>query len=61
MSTPGNDRTARKESDLALAEWLWVVRGGVAKAVILPDGSIKGMKLDGEGSLVEVWIRRPTK
>ena len=47
----------------ALAEWVWLVRGGVAKAVMLPDGTIKGMRFsdDGDGSLVEVWIKKPTK
>ena len=47
------------ELHLELAEWFWLVRGGVAKATILPDGSIKGMKLDDDGTLIEICIRKP--
>jgi hypothetical protein len=43
-----------------LTELLWMSGGGVARAVMLPDGSITGMRL-GDDSLIEVWIKKPTK
>jgi hypothetical protein len=49
------------ELDRELAEWVWMVRDGVAKATIQPDGTIKGMRLDGDGRLIEVCIKRPTQ
>ena len=55
-------RTAGK-SNPDLTEFLWMSGGGVAKARVQPDGSIKGLRFsdDGDGSLVEVWIKKPTK
>jgi hypothetical protein len=46
-----------------LIEWVWMVRGGIARAQVQADGTIKGVRFsdDGDGSLVEVWIKRPTK
>ena len=51
------------ESNPDLTEFLWMARGGVARAQVQADGTIKGVRFsdDGEGSLVEVWIKRPTK
>jgi hypothetical protein len=48
-------------ADADLATWVWLVRGGIAKATILPTGEIKGMKLDAEGKLVEIVIQRPNR
>jgi hypothetical protein len=46
-----------------MAEAFWMARGGVVKAQVQADGTIKGVRFsdDGDGSLVEVWIKRPTK
>jgi len=51
------------ESNPDLTEFLWVSGGGVARAQVQADGTIKGVRFsdDGDGSLVEVWIKKPTK
>jgi len=49
-------------SRAALADWVWIVRyGGIARAVMLPDGTIEGVKLGGDGELVEITIPRPPR
>jgi hypothetical protein len=48
-------------SRAALADWVWIVRyGGIARAVMLPGGTIEGVKLGGDGELVEITIPRPS-
>jgi hypothetical protein len=51
------------ESNPDLTEFLWMSGGGVASAQVQADGTIKGVRFsdDGDGSLVEVWIKKPTK
>ena len=51
------------ESNPDLTEFLWMARGGVARAQVQADGTIKRVRFsdDGDGSLVEVWIKKPTK
>ena len=44
-------------SRAALADWVWIVRyGGIARAVMLPGGTIEGVKLGGDGELVVITI-----
>ena len=53
-----NLRRARDHRDLVeLVDYLWLARCGVAKARIAADGSIKGVRLGDDGSLVEICIR----
>jgi hypothetical protein len=44
-------------------EFLWMSEGGVARAQVQADGTIKGVRFsdDGDGSLVEVLIKKPRK
>jgi hypothetical protein len=51
------------ESNSDPTEFLWMAKGGIARAQVQADGTIKGVRFsdDGDGSLVEVWIKRPTK
>ena len=53
-----NLRRARDDRDpVELVDYLWLARCGVAKARIAADGSIKGVRLGDDGSLVEICIR----
>jgi len=56
-------RTSEAANQERLAEILWMSGVGVARAQVQADGTIKGVRFsdDGDGSLVEVWIKRPTK
>jgi hypothetical protein len=51
------------ESNPGLTEFLWMSGGGVARARVQADGTIKGVRFsdNGDGSFVEVWIKKPTK
>jgi len=49
------------ELNADLTEVLWMSGGGVAPARVLPDGSIKGVRMDVDGTLVTICIRKPTK
>ena len=62
-SESGNLKRTAGESNPDLTEFRWMSGGGVARAQIQADGTIKGVRFsdDGDGSLVEVWIKRPTK
>jgi hypothetical protein len=56
------DRRLRRAGDPNpdLTEFLWMSGGGVAKAKVEVDGTIKGVRLK-EGELIEVVIRSPTR
>ena len=62
-SESGNLKRTAGKSNPDLTEFLWMSGGGVARAQVQADGTIKGMRFsdDGDGSLVEVWIKKPTK
>jgi hypothetical protein len=62
--TNGSDLNRRGDpSKPDLVEYLWMAKGGIARAQVQADGTIKGVRFsdDGDGSLIEVWIKKPTK
>ena len=62
-SESGDLKRTGGESNPDLTEFLWISGGGVARGQVQADGTIKGVRFsdDGDGSLVEVWIKKPTK
>jgi len=62
-SESGDLKWRAEKSKPDLTEFLCMSGGGVARAPVQADGTIKGVRFsdDGDGSLVEVWIKKPTK
>jgi hypothetical protein len=61
--TNDSDLDRREDPNPHLTEYLWLSVGGVARAQVQADGTIKGVRFsdDGDGRLIEVWIKKPTK